>query len=70
MIDLPPPVPALALLAAPVPPPTPTEIGLVDGSGRPFTLAEFRGKYVWLYLGYASCPDACPRTLDRMLAAH
>jgi cytochrome oxidase Cu insertion factor (SCO1/SenC/PrrC family) len=70
MNDLPPPVPALALLAAPVPPPAPTEIGLVDTSGRPFTLAELRGRYVWLYLGYASCPDACPRTLDRMLAAH
>lgn len=57
-------------MSAPVPAPAPDQIGLVDASGRPFTLAELRGRFIWLYLGYASCPDACPRTLDAMVAAY
>ncbi|MEB3197987.1 MAG: SCO family protein [Candidatus Sericytochromatia bacterium] len=65
-----PPPPAIAALTGAIPAPAPTEIGLVDGTGRPMTLAELRGRYVWLYLGYASCPDACPRTLGSMVGAY
>lgn len=61
------PAPPPALIAA-EPASAPAEIGLVDGDGRPFTLAELRGKWVWLYLGFASCPDACPRTLDTLVS--
>ncbi len=62
------PAPPPAIIAA-EPASAPAEIGLVDADGRPFTLAELRGKWVWLYLGFASCPDACPRTLDRLVSA-
>ena len=67
---IPAPLPTLSLAAAPLPAPAPDQIGLVDASGRPMTLAELRGRFIWLYLGYASCPDACPRTLDAMVAAY
>lgn len=28
------------------------------------------GNWVWLYLGYASCPDVCPTTLDKLAAEY
>lgn len=31
---------------------------------KPFDLSELRGKWVWLYLGYTHCPDACPFAMD------
>jgi protein SCO1/2 len=36
---------------------------LPDASGRLRSLAEFRGKQVLLYFGFASCPDVCPTDL-------
>jgi protein SCO1/2 len=36
---------------------------LFDPAGRRVTLAEFRGKLVLLYFGFASCPDVCPTDL-------
>lgn len=36
---------------------------LLDPAGRRVTLAEFRGKLVLLYFGFASCPDVCPTDL-------
>jgi protein SCO1/2 len=36
---------------------------LADQWGRPRSLAEFRGKRVLLYFGFASCPDVCPTDL-------
>ena len=62
-----PPAPPPAIVAA-APVSAPAEVGLVDVDGRPFTLAELRGQWVWIYLGFASCPDACPRTLDVLTA--
>ena len=35
---------------------------LVSADG-PVSLADFRGKVVLLYFGYASCPDVCPTAL-------
>lgn len=47
-----------------------TQIGsafhLPDSQGRMRQLAEFRGKVVWLFFGYAHCPDICPSTLAIM----
>jgi protein SCO1/2 len=47
-----------------------TQIGatfhLPDSQGRMRQLAEFRGKVVWLFFGYAHCPDICPTTLATM----
>jgi protein SCO1 len=40
-------------------------LNLVDGSGRPRNLEEFRGKVVILYFGYTSCPDICPAAMRK-----
>jgi len=36
---------------------------LSDPAGRRVSLADFRGKLVLLYFGFASCPDVCPTDL-------
>lgn len=36
---------------------------LSDVHGKPFRLADRRGKVVLLYFGYTGCPDACPADL-------
>jgi protein SCO1/2 len=45
------------------------DFSLDDASGRRRTLADFRGKAVILFFGYASCPDICPTTLARLAEA-
>jgi protein SCO1/2 len=42
---------------------------LTDHSGKPRTLADFRGKVVVLFFGYTQCPDVCPTTLAELAAA-
>ncbi|MFT4265910.1 MAG: SCO family protein [Xenophilus sp.] len=39
---------------------------LKDASGRERTLADFKGKVVVLFFGYAQCPDVCPTTMAEM----
>jgi protein SCO1 len=39
---------------------------LTDASGKPRTLADFRGKAVVIFFGYTQCPDACPTTLSEL----
>ena len=36
---------------------------LVDASGKPRTLADYRGKVVVMFFGYTQCPDVCPTTM-------
>lgn len=36
---------------------------LTDHNGQVRTLADFRGKVVAVFFGYAHCPDVCPTTL-------
>lgn len=38
---------------------------LFDGAGRPRNFEEFRGKAVFVFFGYTSCPDICPTTLRK-----
>lgn len=40
----------------------PTE--LVGGAGRLSLPKDIQGKWVWVYFGYGSCPDICPRALE------
>lgn len=42
------------------------DFALDDPDGRRRSLADFRGKVVVLFFGYASCPDVCPTTLAKL----
>ena len=42
---------------------------LTDQDGAPRTDADFRGKYMLVFVGYTFCPDVCPTTLAVMSAA-
>jgi len=42
---------------------------LEDGSGKPVTDRDFRGKYMLVYFGYTFCPDVCPTTLNAVADA-
>jgi protein SCO1/2 len=42
------------------------EFRLVDESGHPARLADYRGKAVLLFFGYTHCPDVCPLTLTTL----
>ena len=37
---------------------------LIDASGKPRSLADYRGKEVVLFFGYTQCPDVCPTTMS------
>jgi protein SCO1/2 len=39
---------------------------LTDADGKERTLADFKGKVVVLFFGYAQCPDVCPTTMSEM----
>jgi protein SCO1/2 len=45
------------------------EFTLTDHTGKTRTLADFRGKVVVMFFGYAHCPDVCPTTLAELKAA-
>jgi len=45
------------------------DFSLTDHSGKPRTLADFRGKVAVLFFGYAQCPDVCPTTLAALAEA-
>jgi protein SCO1/2 len=42
------------------------DFSLADASGRVRTMADFKGKVVVLFFGYAQCPDVCPTTMTDM----
>ncbi len=39
---------------------------LIDHTGKPRTMADFRGKAVAIFFGFTQCPDVCPTTLSEM----
>jgi protein SCO1/2 len=51
------------------PPTMAPAVTLTGVDGKPVRLADFRGRPVLLYFGYTHCPDVCPLTLARVLAA-
>jgi protein SCO1/2 len=42
---------------------------LVDHSGQPRSLSDFRGKVVVVFFGFTHCPDVCPTTLAELARA-
>lgn len=43
-----------------------TDFKLIDHTGKPRSLTEFRGKVVAVFFGFTHCPDVCPTTLADM----
>jgi protein SCO1/2 len=39
------------------------DFALTDQDGRPFTLADLKGAWTFLSIGYTHCPDVCPMML-------
>jgi len=42
---------------------------LTDHTGKPRSLADFRGKAVVIFFGYTQCPDYCPTTMSELAEA-
>ncbi len=42
---------------------------LTDHTGKPRTLADFRGRVVVIAFGFTQCPDVCPTTLADLASA-
>jgi protein SCO1/2 len=43
------------------------DFSLTDAHGHVRTMADFKGKVVMLFFGYAQCPDVCPTTMAEMI---
>jgi protein SCO1/2 len=43
-----------------------SDFALIDHTGQPRTLADYRGKAVVVFFGYMYCPDVCPTTMAEM----
>lgn len=44
------------------------DFALTDHTGKPRTLADFRGKAVIVFFGFTRCPDVCPSTMAELKA--
>ena len=44
------------------------DFALTDHTGKPRSLADFRGRVVVMFFGYTHCPDVCPITLAELAA--
>jgi protein SCO1/2 len=42
------------------------DFALFDHTGKPRTLADFKGKVVVMFFGYTQCPDVCPTTMAEL----
>lgn len=45
------------------------DFALIDHTGQPRKLADFRGKAVVMFFGYTQCPDVCPTAMGMLAAA-
>ncbi|MFZ5509841.1 MAG: SCO family protein [Pseudomonadota bacterium] len=43
-----------------------SDFALTDHTGKPRTMADYRGKVVVMFFGYTQCPDVCPTTMMSM----
>jgi protein SCO1/2 len=41
---------------------------LLDHTGKPRSIADFKGKVVFLFFGFTQCPDVCPTTMTELAA--
>lgn len=42
------------------------DFSLLDHSGAPFTLENFKGRWSLVFFGFTHCPDICPMTLAKL----
>lgn len=42
------------------------DFALTDQTGKPRTLADFKGKAVIVFFGFTQCPDVCPTTMMQL----
>lgn len=42
------------------------DFALVDHTGKPRTLGDYKGKAVVMFFGYTQCPDVCPTTMSTL----
>jgi protein SCO1/2 len=45
-------------------------VALVTTGGKQLPLATGQNRWVWLFMGYANCPDVCPTTLSYLADAY
>jgi protein SCO1/2 len=45
------------------------DFALIDHTGAPRTLADYRGKAVVMFFGFTQCPDVCPTALAMVAEA-
>jgi len=45
-----------------------SQFALTDHTGKARTLADFKGKVVFLFFGFTQCPDVCPTTMTELAA--
>ncbi|MGL5390458.1 MAG: SCO family protein [Shewanella sp.] len=43
---------------------------LIDQNQQPFTEVQLQGKWSLFFIGFTSCPDVCPTTLNKLSAAY
>lgn len=44
-------------------------LNMVDTSGKPKNLADFKGKVLLIFFGYTQCPDVCPTAMAQAAQA-
>ncbi len=45
------------------------DFALIDHTGQPRKLADFRGTVVVMFFGFTQCPDVCPTAMGKLAAA-
>lgn len=45
------------------------DFAMVDHTGQPRKLSDYKGKVVLVFFGFTHCPDVCPTTLSEAAAA-
>lgn len=45
------------------------DLDMTDTTGKPRTLADFRGKVLLVFFGYTQCPDVCPTAMAQAAQA-
>jgi protein SCO1/2 len=45
------------------------DFALVDHTGKPRSLADYKGKAIVIFFGYTQCPDVCPTTMSTLAEA-